>query len=73
MELAPRTVRAWASGERRPEKPSEVARAIVAVAREAGLSLPSDEHLRAEEICAELPGRAVAAQRFISAMVAMLA
>jgi hypothetical protein len=34
--LAPRTTRAWASGERQPEKPGEVARAIVAVAREAG-------------------------------------
>jgi hypothetical protein len=73
MGLAARTVRAWASGERRPEKPSEVARAIVAVARQAGSGLSSDEHLRAEEICGELPGRAAAAQRFFSVMVAMLA
>jgi hypothetical protein len=73
MGLAPRTARAWASGERRPERPSEAARAIVAVARQAGLGLSSDEHLRAEEICGELPGRAAAVQCSISVMVAMLA
>jgi hypothetical protein len=39
MGLAERSARAWASGERQPANPSEVARAIVAVAREAGLSL----------------------------------
>jgi len=72
MGLAARTARAWASGERRPEKPREVARAIVAVAGEAGLSLSSDEHLRAEEICGELPGRAAAVQCFASFVVAML-
>jgi hypothetical protein len=47
LGLAARTARAWASGERQPEKPDEVARAIVAVAREAGLGFESDEHLRA--------------------------
>jgi hypothetical protein len=73
MGLATRTVRAWAAGERRPEKPGEVAREIVAVARGAGLGMSSDEHLRAEEICGELPGRAAAVQRFVSFMVAMLA
>ena len=46
MELAERTGRAWAAGARRPEKPGEVARAIIAVAHGAGLSLPTDEHLR---------------------------
>ena len=70
MGLAPRTARAWASGERRPEKPGEVAHAIVDVASEAGLGLPSDEHHRAEQICAELPGRAAAVQCFGSVMTA---
>jgi hypothetical protein len=73
MGLAARTARAWAAGVRRPEKPRKVARAIVAVAREAGLGLPKDEHLRAEEICAELPRRAIIVQCFISVMTAMLA
>jgi hypothetical protein len=73
MGLAARTARAWASGERQPEKLGEVARAIVAVAREAGLGLSSDEHLRAEEICGELPGRVRAVQCFVSAMTAALA
>jgi hypothetical protein len=73
LGLAARSARAWASGERQPEKPGEVARAIVAVAREAGLGFESDEHLRDEQICAELPGRAAAVQCFVSVMVAMLA
>jgi len=73
MGLAARTGRAWAAGARRPEKPGEVARAIVAVAQEAGLGLPTDEHLRAEEICRELPHRAAAVQRFIVIAVEMLA
>jgi hypothetical protein len=73
MGLAARTARAWAAGERQPEKPGEVARAIVAVAGEAGLGFESDELLRAEQICAELPGRAAAVQCFVSVMVAMLA
>ena len=72
MGLAPRTARAWASGERQPEKAGKVARAIVAVAREAGLGFESAEHLRAEQICAELPGRAAAVQCFASLAVAML-
>jgi hypothetical protein len=53
------------AGERRPANPGEVARAIVAVANEAGLILPADDLLRAEEICGELPGRAVAVQAFV--------
>ena len=65
MGLAERSARAWAAGERQPENPSKVARAIVAVAHEAGLALPTDEHLRAEEICGELPCRAAAVQSFI--------
>jgi hypothetical protein len=73
MELAERTGRAWAAGARRPENPGEVARAIVAVAHAAGLSLPTDEHLRAEEICRELPHRAAAVQCFIAIAVEMLA
>lgn len=48
MRLAER----WAAGARQPESPGEV-RAIVAVAHGAGLGLPTDEHLRAEEICRE--------------------
>jgi hypothetical protein len=40
MGLAERSARAWAAGTRQPEDPGEVARAIVAVANEAGLTLP---------------------------------
>jgi hypothetical protein len=73
MELAERTGRAWAAGARRPEKPCEVARVIVAVAHSAGLGLRTDEHLRAEEICRELQHRAAAVQCFIAIAVEMLA
>jgi hypothetical protein len=73
MGLAARTVRAWAAGEREPAEPREAARAIVATAREAGLGLQSDEHLRAEEICSELPRRAEAVQFFITFATVMLA
>ena len=60
-------------GRRQPENPGKVARAIVAVANEAGLGLPTDEHHRAEEICGELPCRATAVQAFIVIAVGMLA
>src|SRR5207237_9386906 len=60
-------------GERQAGNPREVARAIVAVAGEAGLGFSADEHLRTEEICTELPGRACMVQSFVSVMVAMLA
>jgi hypothetical protein len=65
MGLAERSARAWAAGERQPENPSDVARAIVAVANQAGLTLPIDEHHSAEDICAELPCRAAAVQCLI--------
>jgi hypothetical protein len=73
MGLAARTARAWASGERRPERPREAAQVIVAIAREAGLGFSADEHRRAEEICGELPGRVAAVQCLTSVMVAALA
>jgi hypothetical protein len=73
MRLAGRSERAWAAGVRRPENPGEVARAIVAVAHGAGLSLPTDEHLRIEDICTELPRRAAAVQCLIMTTVGMLA
>ena len=73
MGLAARTGRAWAAGGRLPEKPREVVRAIVAVAQEAGLGLPSDEHLRGEDICAALPNRAAAVQCLIESAARMLA
>jgi hypothetical protein len=73
LGLAARTGRAWVAGTRRPEKPHDVAQAVVAVARDAGLGLPADEHLRADEICAELPARALGVQFFISFATAMLA
>jgi hypothetical protein len=73
MGLAPRTARAWAAGARRPENPGKVAQAIVAVASEAGLGLPTNQHLRAKEICGELPCRAAAVQCFIVIAVEMLA
>jgi hypothetical protein len=72
MGLAARSVRAWAAGEHRPEEPGKVAKAIIAVAREAGLGMPADEHLRAEQICAELPGRVCELQCFVSFATAML-
>jgi hypothetical protein len=73
MGIPSRTTRAWAAGARQHANPSEVARAIVAVAHGAGLSLPTDEHLRAEEICGELPCRATAVQAFIVTTAARLA
>jgi hypothetical protein len=62
MRMAERSVRAWAAAERQPANPGEVARAIVAIARDAGLAFPADELLRAEEICAEVPRRAASIQ-----------
>jgi hypothetical protein len=73
MGLAERSARAWTGGEHQPEDPAKVARAIVAVAREAALTLPIDEHHRAEEICGELPCRATAVQAFIAITAEMLA
>jgi hypothetical protein len=73
MGLADRSARSWAAGGRQPENPGEVARAIVAVAHGAGLGLSSDDHRRAEEICGELPCRAVAVQCFVVMTVGMLA
>jgi hypothetical protein len=73
LGLAARTGRAWVAGARRPEKPRDVAQAVVAVARDAGLGLPTDEHLRSDEIYAELPARALGVQFFISFATAMLA
>jgi hypothetical protein len=73
MGLAERSARAWAARTRQPENPGEVARAIVDVAHGAGLGLPKDGHLRAEEICGELPCRAAAVQAFIATTAAMLA
>jgi hypothetical protein len=73
MGLAERSARAWAAGGRHPENPGQVARAIVSVARDAGLGLRTDEHLRAEEICCELPHRAAAVQCFMVIAVGMLA
>src|SRR5947209_18567381 len=62
LKLAARTARAWTARSRRPAEPRRVAQAIVAIAGEAGLALPSDENFRAEKICAELPWRVVAVQ-----------
>ena len=73
LRMAERSVRAWAAGARRPANPSEVAHTIVAVAHETGLGLPTDEHLRPEEICSELLPRAAAVQAFIVITAAMLA
>jgi hypothetical protein len=73
MRLAERSARAWAAGERQPANPGEVARAIVAVAHETGLTLPIDEHHRVEDICGELPCRTAAVQCFIVIAVQMLA
>ena len=71
MGLTARSGRAWATGERRPEEPGKVARAIVAIAQEAGLNFPDDQHLRADEICGQLPGRAALVQCFVSIAVAL--
>jgi hypothetical protein len=71
--MSERSARAWTSGERQPANTGEVARAIVAVAHETGLTLPIDEHHRADDICGELPGRAAVVQCFIVIAVQMLA
>jgi hypothetical protein len=73
MGLAERSARAWAAGERQPTNPGEVARAIVAVAHETGLTLPIDDHHRAEDICGELPCRVAAVQCLILIAVETLA
>jgi hypothetical protein len=73
MGLAARSARAWAAGERQPANPGELALAIVAVAHETGLTLPIDDHHRAEDICGELPCRAGAVQCFILIAVETLA
>jgi hypothetical protein len=73
MQLAERSARAWLAGVRQAENPTDVARAIVAVAHGAGLGLTTDQHLRAEEICGELPRRAAVVQFLIVIAVAALA
>jgi hypothetical protein len=73
MGVKPRTARAWMAGERQPENVAQVARAIVDAAEEAGLGLAMDEHVGAEEICAELPARAAAAQCLIAVVITMFA
>jgi hypothetical protein len=72
LGMADRSARAWAAGQRQPENPCHVARAIVAVAHGAGLGLATDERLRHEEICGELSRRAAAVQAFIVVTVVML-
>ena len=59
--------------EARKEILDQILPGAFAVAREAGLGFSSDDHLRAEEICRELPGRAAMIQSFISFTTAMLA
>jgi hypothetical protein len=73
MRLPTRTVRAWVAGERQPANPLAVAQAVVDAARNASLDWSTDQHLRPEEICAELLKRAAMAQSFASVTVAMLA
>jgi hypothetical protein len=72
LGLEARTAQTWAAGKHQPSDPSAVARAIVAVAGEGGLGLPSDEHLRTEEICAALPDRAAAVQCTIAVAAGIL-
>jgi hypothetical protein len=72
LRMVVRTVQTWASGRHQPGDPAAVARAIVAVADVAGLGLPTDEHLRNEEICAALPGRAAGVQHEIAMTVGRL-
>jgi hypothetical protein len=72
LGLEARTAQTWAAGKHQPSRPGEVARAIVAVAGEGGLGLPSDEHLRTEEICAALPDRAAAVQCTIAVAAGIL-
>jgi hypothetical protein len=73
MRLAERSARAWLAGVRQAENPAKVARAIVAVAHRAGLGLTTDQHLRTEEICGQLPRRAAVVQFLIVIAVAALA
>jgi len=72
MGLSARAARSWAAGEREPAELGKLARTIAAVAREGGLSFSEDEHLRAEEICAELPARAFRLQSAIATTLARL-
>jgi hypothetical protein len=73
LGLEARTAQTWAAGKHQPSDPGAVGRAIVAVAHGAGLGLPTDQHLRPEEICAALPDRAAAVQCLIAFATAMLA
>jgi hypothetical protein len=73
LGLEARTAQTWASGKHQPGDPGAVARAIVAVAHDAGLGLPTDEDLRTEDICAALPGRVAGVQREIAMTVGRLA
>jgi hypothetical protein len=71
MGLTPQGARHWAAGTKQPHDPRKVVAAIVALAAEAGLSLPINDRLSKEAICAELPGRAAAVQCFVTATVAL--
>jgi hypothetical protein len=72
LGLAVRTARAWAAGARRPEKPGDVVRAIIAIGTRLG-SACRPASIRAQEICSELPRRAIAVQAFIVITAATLA
>jgi hypothetical protein len=73
MGLTARAGRSWTTGNRCPENPGEVAGIVAGIAEEAGLLFSTDAHLRADEICAELPMRAALVQLLIATATRQLA
>jgi hypothetical protein len=72
--VSPRTVRQWAAGDRRPEKPALAALAVARTAWDLGLCHDTDD-VTGEPfaVCAALPARLAEAKLFNSAMAGMLA
>ena len=64
--VAERTVQAWVAGERRPEEPTTIATAVVAIARDLGLGSGDDDLA----CCRALPAQLVRAHQF-NAMAAV--
>ena len=73
LGVSPREVRRWAAGTSQSHDPHKVMAGLIALAAEAGLSLPINDRLTQEAVCAELPVRAAAAQCLVSVACALLA
>ena len=71
---SPRTVRQWATSDRRPEEPAKAALAVARAAFDLGLCHDQDDVTGAPfAVCATLPARLDEAKLFNSATAAMLA